>query len=122
MDVVTLLKAAKNKIVDHGWGQYALFRLSNIDGEKRYDWDNPAKNSYDILGALMDTVREAGEDFLGSGTAVAENYLCRVIRYPTLSVWNDEYGRTEEDVLKAFDAAIEQAEQDQKGVQNGQGA
>lgn len=89
-------------LIAHGWTQYAVARDT-------YEQPVPATSTdacrWCATGAITRAVRLANESdllFMAAVGAVAPNR--------SITRWNDAPGRTQAEVLEAFDSAIERAE------------
>lgn len=105
MTTVELLKAARAKI-EQGWCQGTMAK------EQRGRMRGPKESyscSWCVLGALA--AASTLEELNPYRTA---RTLMEAVVAPSLSAWNDAPGRTQAEVLAAFDKAIELAEGETK--------
>ena len=90
----SILKEAKRVIQKHGWTQGELWKFRN----GRYA-------GFCITGALLfcrdEASRETGRE--------ARGFIKRAIRSEKVVAWNDHPDRTHEEVVQAFNKAIELA-------------
>jgi hypothetical protein len=111
-----ILKKARDLIINRGWTQGAYARAGGIKAVELETISGIISNadSFCSLGAIYsaDILEMAGD----SNTAHAIDYLQRVVvceftRFDMfIAYWNDMPGRTKEQVIDAFDEAIELAE------------
>lgn len=107
-NTLTLLKAAKQLIVEHSWGQKRSWSFAPNTNEKI---------NFCIIGAIgTANWDESTNRFRYGINAVVA--ACKVFHKANnieyLAAWNDTPGRTKEEVLTALDGAIALAEQEAK--------
>jgi hypothetical protein len=108
-----ILKIAKDKLINKGWTQGAYAR----SGLMSVAYDSKHADSFCPLGAIYSVIDYAllGTSYLQDryATTDAISYLHRATGYDgTIPNWNDQTERTKEQVIAAFDKAIELAESD----------
>lgn len=92
-EVVRALRAAKARIQKYGW----------VQGTYR-DW----RRGYCTTGAMY-WWRKSGHLDITEANAAAHHSLIAALGIDGIPAWNDAPDRTLQDVLQAFDAAIELA-------------
>jgi hypothetical protein len=96
-----VLKGARQRLIDKGWAQGAS---GGPDGPNcmmgALDWES---------AALRGSTNRVGS--LDPAYSKARAILCGVIRDDAPTVWNDDWDRTAEQVIAAFDAAIAKLEE-----------
>lgn len=106
MTVLEVLKAARERVA-RGWTQHAHARLSTGQPTRSND---SAAASWCAVGALGDGHDDSIET---CATCAAETRLVIAAGAERFGLvgWNDASGRTQEEVLQAFDKAIQREEQ-----------
>jgi hypothetical protein len=102
MDAVDVLMEAR-AYIEKGWCQGAAAKDEfgqSVEWEQRL---NGIARSWCALGAITDG---AGLRLQSPELRDAEHLLQRVVGDGWIAVWNDSPGRTQEEVLEAFDRAI----------------
>lgn len=101
MTTAEVLRAARAKI-ERGWCQGAIARTSRGDAVFH---DSPTARSWCVAGAIRCiTINDP------AARAAADAEVARAVGSSYIGDWNDERGRTKEQVLAAFDGAIAAAE------------
>jgi hypothetical protein len=107
-DSVELLHRA-GELVRSGWSQHADAR--SADGVEVQPWRDTA-TAWSLLGALVAALEERsdhGRDIPLEHLAAALNELATLIDDDSLTTWNDEPSRTQDDVIDTLEAAINSA-------------
>lgn len=101
-----LLRTAVDLIKNVGWTQGTYRRYSYADGHEKVV-------SYCAIGALDEALNKTG-GYKEDRFVAAREFLSQAVKGQTTRVgvvsWNDETGRTKEQVLAAFEKAVAAAE------------
>ena len=112
-DIVRVLQQAKQVLIDNGWAQGCVAR--DRHGEE-CSFDSPRAVSFSMVGAMYYLCLVADTNLKILPISVKHAMFC--LRTATLHKgsegvhhFNDEPGRAKEECVKAYDYAIELAEQ-----------